>query len=223
MRNFLRLAASVSLLSVASVLPAQSLLTSPFAGTQATDFEGACGSDVFCFTAGPDQVGFNGFDVTFTGSYDVTLYGKSGYGLDQNGVWDQPSAGTNGETWVRLTFANPVTSVGAFMNYALRNSGEPDGSNPMLRAYDATNNLIASYDLFALAPIVTPRETNGGAFRGIEFAGGITTLELQGGYLITGDLIATSAVSVVPEPSTYALMGMGLLVVGMVRRRTRSA
>ncbi|MGV3710380.1 MAG: PEP-CTERM sorting domain-containing protein [Gemmatimonas sp.] len=219
MKIALRALAAATLLS-ASALPAQSLLTAEFAGTQATDFLSNCPEQGdYCFTTGPAQVGTNGFSVTFSSPSDNAVYGAGGYYLQTNGTWTtRPLAGTNtGSDPLRLTFAVPVSRVGGFMNYAVFASGQVDGDDPVLSAYDASDNLIASYNLHSLAPISTSGD-NEGLFRGIEYAGGITSLELRGGYMITSDLVVSS-VNVVPEPSTYALMGAGLLAIAFVRRR----
>ncbi|MGV3710378.1 MAG: PEP-CTERM sorting domain-containing protein [Gemmatimonas sp.] len=210
------------LLGTTANLNAQKLLTASFGGTQATDFAGRCtDDDRRCRGTGPDQVGFNGFDVTFTAEENVSSFGENfRYNLGDNKYWtDRSYAATDHSTsWIRFTFDTPVYRVGAFMNYYI-SGGMFEDEAPILIAYDENGDPITAHDLFAEAPISTPDHDNDGAFRGIEYAGGIKTLQLQGTYILTDNLfVSADPTSVVPEPSTYALLGAGLVVLGVVRR-----
>ena len=217
MRNTFKLALAAATISLASTASAQTLLTSSFGGTQATSFIGSC-VEGYCFGAGPVSVGYNGYAVTYTATSNGSLLSGpgGGYGLGSNGSWGNVAyAATNStNTSIFLTFAAPVTSVGGIMNYA------PGYGTPILNAYDASNTLIASFDLsVAGGGINTPGGSDAGMFRGVSYAGGISMLELQGAYSLTQDL---EAATTVPEPSTIVLMGAGMLGLVALRRRQRA-
>lgn len=202
-----------------STASAQSLLTSSNGGTQVTDFSAACvtgnANGHFCFGTGSRSVGKNGFVVTYTASKASAVIGDIFYGLQGNGDWDGIFyAGTNAAAdWVRFTFPTAVWSVGGIVNYS------PTDGAPIIRAYDANNVLIASYDLSILAPIATAN-SNEGAFRGIASNGAnIASFEIVGAYLVTRDLRAVPGSIVAPEPSSLALSGAGLLALLAWRRR----
>lgn len=207
-----------AMLVAAPALHAQTLLTAAFGGTQATNIIATCPSG-YCFGVGPTSIGTNGFTVTYTATSSSALLSGpgGGYGLGSNGYWQNVAyAATNsGSGNVRFTFGSAVTSVGGWMNYS------PDNGNaPTISAFDGSNNLIASYDLYSLAPI-TASGTDQAEFRGISYAGGITSFEIEGTYILTQDLSAD--VTTVPEPTTMVLMGAGLLGLVALRRRQRAS
>ena len=208
----------VAALSAANV-SAASLLTSSAGYTgPVLDLSGFNG--FYTFTAGP--VALPG-GITYSSTTSSSVIGKGGYGLQQNGSSvNALIIGTNsGTDTVTLSFATPVASFGGGLNYSLRFSDNlPDGADPVIAAYDASNQLIASYDLFALAPISTPGATDAFAFRGIDGGGtAIASFTLSGGYLI----IAGVDGGTVPEPATWALMVAGFGLVGMAVRRRAAA
>jgi len=204
-----------ALAATTSPLSAQTLLTNSFAGIIATDFGGACGGPGTCFGTGPIAVGANGISATFTASHGNGGYGPGAYGVGSNGFWSHPSwAGSNGAfESVFIDFASAVTMVGGFMNYS------PGLGTPWLVAWNGATE-IGSWNLASAAPISTPGASNGGAFRGVEYAGGITRLELRGGFLITQDLVVEGTPASVPEPAMLSLVGLGGLGL-MVRSRRR--
>jgi hypothetical protein len=210
----------LALLTRSSTLSAQTLLTTEFAGTVATDFDAACiapGDTETCFGGGPVAVGANGFSVTYSANYTFAAYGRLNAGFGSNGNWltknGVSTSSLSNDNIVSLAFSSSVTHIGAFMNY------EPNASvTPLLRAYNALDELIASFALDALAPISTPGLNDASRFRGIEYAGGIRRLELSGSNLAAMDFVvrAGGAPVPVPEPKAWALL---LLAVPLVRRR----
>lgn len=215
----------VALLSLSATLPAQTLLTTAFAGTVATDFDAACEAPAdgkICFGGGPVAVGANGFNVTYSANYDFAAYGRLNAGFLANGNWTNKdgvsTSSLSNDNIISLAFTTSLTRIGAFMNY------EPNpGATALLRAYDAMDVLIASYALDVLAPISTPGLNDAALFRGIEYAGGIRRLELSGSNLAAMDFVVQTGGGTmpVPEPSALALL---LLAAPLVMwRRTRRA
>jgi hypothetical protein len=221
---FMLSAPCVALFALASSLSAQTLLTTEFAGTVATDFDAACGAPAdtqTCFGGGPLAVGANGFSVTYSATHDFAAYGRLNAGFGANGNWQTKNGVTtsslSNDNIVSLAFSTSLTHIGAFMNY------EPNASvTPFLRAYNAMDELIASFALDVLAPISTPGVNDASLFRGIEYAGGIRRLELSGSNLAAMDFVvrAGSGPVPVPEPTAWALLLLALPVV-MVRRGRR--
>jgi hypothetical protein len=98
----------------------------------------------------------------------------------------------------------------------------PGSGAPWLIAWNGSV-LLGGWNLAIEAPINTPGATNELAFRGVEYAGGITRLQLSGGHLVTRDLQATSYAAAVPEPATLVLLVIGTLVMSVVSGRRRTA
>jgi hypothetical protein len=219
-RHVALLAAS---LTFASVLPAQTLVSTPFSGTQATNFSEACEQlNGICFSTGPLFVGANGFNVTMT-SNQPTAYGQLNTGFGDNGQWFARkgiAATTLQSHIVSLAFATPVTHIGAYMNY-LRGL---QSDAPLLRIFDATNQFQGEFDLSMLAPITfAPTDVDEAAFRGISYLGGISRLEISGGVLALTDLIVRTEGGPVPVPEPTSLtlfpLASALLLGAIIRRR----
>ncbi len=208
-------------LFAATALPAQSLLTATVSGmTQVTDFSASCrngnGNGYYCFGTGPRDVGKDGFVVQYSATSAQSLIGFDVYHFVDNGDWQGIYYGaTNTDnSVVRFTFATAVSSVGAIINYS------PKNGTPTIRAFDASNNVIATFGLIGPASITTTG-LNDGAFRGISSSSAnITAFEITGGFIATQNL-SVSGLTTVPEPSTVALTGVGLLGLIVLRRRTR--
>lgn len=217
-------AACLALLSLSATASAQVLHIMEFSGTVATDFDAACegpGDTEICFGGGPLAVGANGFNVTYSASHTFAAYGRLNTGFGSNGNWfTRDGVSTNSlsnENVVSLTFTTLLSHIGAFMNY------EPNPSaTPLLRAYNAMDELIASFALNVQAPISTPGVNDAALFRGIEYAGGIRRLELSGSNLAATDFVVREAAVAVPEPHTVALLLLAALPLWL-RARVRRA
>lgn len=143
------------------------------------------------------------------------------YGFGANGDWTaaglrDPMAGLNDSTdffgvtdSMTFAFASPVSAVGGFLNYY------PDLFFPTtIAVYDASGNLIESYDLTFL----TGGGNDTGAFYGFQETSNIIKyFTLTDNYIGITDLTYASAT---PEPASVLLLGSGLLgALGYARRR----
>jgi hypothetical protein len=186
------------------------------------------------YTLGPAPIGAitftanNGGGITGNGA----VLGQGAYSLGDNGDLDVAATyvGLDSATgYMTFTFASPVSSFGAFMNYVPASSfiaiGETNYTNPIISAYDSSNNLLDSFDLSTAAPISTPGALNQFAFRGISGTSApIASFRLSGSYLIAassangfvGSTIPTSPTTV-PEPFTV----IGTLIGGTAAFRLK--
>jgi hypothetical protein len=167
--------------------------------------------------------------ITYSSTNQFSGLG-AGYALGTNGLdITTHMIGTNSpNAVVTLKFATPVSSFGGGFNYA-----PATGADPTISAYDADNDLIASYDLATLAPISTFGENDAFEFRGIDGDGAlIASFKLSGSYIIIAGGLPPDAPTVlppppppppfpVPEPNTWAIMltGLGGLGLGLRSRR----
>jgi hypothetical protein len=128
----------------------------------------------FTITSGPTEIGaLVGESVTWTGIGFAPGFGGGTYGLDENGGWTDPlgPGGRDGYSFISsfgtsMTYvfnAGPVSGVGGFMNYCPICASGP----VMIEALGFGGVVLESYDLEALAPIITPGGVDAGAFRGI--------------------------------------------------------
>lgn len=177
---------------------------------------------------GPVQIGnLVGEDITVASSsatndlFSGLYFNYSSWGLCDNGTWGSPQTyvSLNGSNDV-ITFAfndGPVSSVGGFMNYAICTD-----TDFIITALDADMNILESYNLTSLADIITPQGFNDGAFRGITRAtDDISYFRLSGGLANALDDLTFSreGISDIPEPAPLALLGLGLLGLGLRRKR----
>jgi len=228
MRIFLPASIVFALLMTAAQAGAAGMLLTTSAGYTGPALTFLASQDTeYFYTSGPTALGGG---ITFTSTTpDGSSIGHGNvandfyYGLADNGrAQNVITIGTEstGAEFITLTFNTAVQSFGALMNYARFSDGTVH-ANPTISAYDSANNLIASYDLDALAPIITPGGVDQFAFRGILSTGALIKSFRLGG----SDIIATGTVEgAVPEPATWALMIVGFgLVGGSMRRRHAAA
>lgn len=184
----------------------------------------AYANGLYNFTFGPQPIPGG---ITFTSnvvnsnSGQGSVLGQGGYGLGANGNFGGSAvyAGLDGPSgFMSFTFANPVASFGAFMNYAA-GFGFAD---QLIGAYDVNGNLLEEWDLVTDAPISTPGGFNAFEFRGISLASAvIKEFRMSNGYILAaatanGDPVET------PEPTTLALLGASVLGLRL-RRRAKQA
>jgi len=171
--------------------------------------------------AGPQQVGnLVGEDIAWSSTNSGSVIGSGGYGLDQNGTWDNARVGYVGLNTsygtMRFDFnSGLVNSVGGFVNYA---TGYSSYGVATIYALGINDEVLESYAL----DISTPYEYNAGEFWGISReSADIKAFALSNAYIVLDDLTYQRGASVVPEPATMTLLGSGLLgLIGFRRKRS---
>jgi hypothetical protein len=205
----------------ADLITTEADLPTPSAVVNFDDFRGRL---VRVTPTSPLQVGGTAGNILATCDISDVFVGQpEPFQLGTNGRWDAvtmgPFAGGNAPSF-SLTFTfidGPVTGVGAFVNY-----GPGAGPDPIISALNADGQVLESYDLAALAPVVTPGEVNAGAFRGIlRPEGDIAAFRVSNSFLVLDDLRFSHAA--VPEPSSCVLALLGTMTaLAVARRQARS-
>ncbi len=144
-----------------------------------------------------------------------------GYGLGSNGVspagvsiigLNDATSFSGGLPRMAIVFDNPVSAVGAFLNWVPDN-----GDLVFVSAFDAGNNILEQLLLNDTdGNVVTP-----GAFYGFkESSASIKAIQFSDGFVIAYGL---KVISPVPEPATWALMIGGFGLAGAALRRRKVA
>jgi PEP-CTERM motif len=179
-------------------------------------------------TTGPVNVGAEiGQTVVFT-SVPTTRLGATNQDLGDNGLWGARDLGPTptgdgnfvASAFIRnrgefvFSFDNPVAAIGAYFNQfqqigSLNNRLE-------LTAYDQLGNVLQS---FQFTINTDPDSYNEGSFLGIRSSvANIYGFGVSDGTVVLDNLTFTVPI---PEPSTYALMAAGLLMLGYSVRKSR--
>lgn len=158
------------------------------------DFDAASAGDFDSLTLG--DVTFIGTDAPFTvGNSFIGSFNTRGLQSLYNGLDGIPTA-------FRFDFTVPMAAFGF-------NFGASD-MTWRLRAFDGGGGLIEFFDI---DPVFS---SNNGEYFGISAAGiAYATLTNQGG---TDFVFIENFTTVIPEPSTAVLVGLGVLALGLRRR-----
>lgn len=175
------------------------------------------------FTFGPEPIPGGITFVAAPGGGGNTgqgsVIGQGSYGLASNGNFggDAVYAGVDSSTgYAQFEFDTPISSFGAFFNYAPGQGGD----NPVISVLDAMDNVIESFDLLILAPILTPGGFNEFAFRGIDLGDQVfSTFRFGGAFLVAAANADgnpdgggnNGGGNSVPVPGTILLLGLGLV------------
>lgn len=181
------------------------------------------------FTANPGS-GFSGNPNGNSGKGSVI--GQGYYGLGGNGSFggDATYIGVDsGGGYDTLTFSKPVSTFGAYWNYAPALGTETGWTDPTISTFTQGGAPIASFDLATLAPISTPGGFDSSQFLGVvDSTAQIGYVEFGGSYLLLAGTPTsylgppgTPTGSVAPEPSTWAMMGLGFAGLAFAGCRSR--
>lgn len=120
-----------------------------------------------------------------------------------------------------LYFSTPIAGFSALFDY------DPANTSPTLSALDATRTTIAgnSVQVNSLTSSgITASSYNSGYVVGfLDSTNDISFIKLSGGSYAAMSRLSIAYVVNAPEPMTLALLGTGLLGIGLVRRRMAKA
>lgn len=184
-----------------------------------------------------DVITFNEFDgLTVGSSLDLgngvtltttanAIVGQNAQALGDNGLWSVvgndnrdgtflASAFTTNRGEIGFSFANPVSSVGAFVN---QYQVEGKTNNSMLVvAYDIDGYVLESFRISVDTDAFGYDE---GKFVGFQRA----NADIYGFGIVDGSVVIDNVVTAaVPEPATWGLMLAGLGIAGVAARRRRA-
>jgi hypothetical protein len=184
------------------------------------DFSQFAGANTIS-TPGPISVG-SGVNFSSTNP-DGSVLGSGPYSFNDNGSWDASVslAGLDvdqfgGDTYtMKFTFANPVSAVGGFLNYAaFAASGFSDAT---IAIFDKNGNMLGIADVTKDHPVTNQT----GEFLGFaDNQADIASFSLSNSAIALQNLTFSGTAS--PEPATAALWSLStllLICVQMGRRR----
>ena len=160
---------------------------------------------------------------SITLSTNDVLYFLSGfYGLADNGVWDQTRSsayiGTEGSHGnVIFEFGDSISAFSLFMNYS---SFQKEPNNVFVNTYDKGFNLIDSFNVGNLQPIITPGAVNAGRYVGVDYqSNNISFLELNNASgAMVFDKLSIQRVNI-PEPTSTLILITSLIMLVRTRKQ----
>jgi hypothetical protein len=166
-----------------------------------------------------------GFSISTDGAACLPFSGP--WAFADNGQWyGLPALGDySGTSTVTIDLGGSFSAVWGFMNYALSCDGELGactyfGNDPTITALDKDKNVLETEDI---AGVLSGSSSGDIDFLAGDYVG-LSQSTADIAYLqFGGDYIAMTNISTsgVPEPSTLALLAMGLSVMAMWGRRAR--
>lgn len=142
------------------------------------------------------------------------------YGQDNH--WTSDNSTIPSQQWIRWGFTTPQT-LGAMYIWNHRSNGNYAVTSFDLTILDSANNVLLFSNDVALAGLATAQTFNFGPLAGISAV--LFEIEQNQGSNFTGlaeVAFETAVITQAPEPATLALAGLGLLGIGLARRRRRA-
>jgi hypothetical protein len=224
----LRLLIGAAALVLAAPLSANVLLPGECAGLSCTGT--SVSSTLETFTIGTPGTFLTGVTTSvsqygISGIFRTAVYRNSGNGLDFYYQFQNTSATSEINRITTVNFGMFSTNVGFVTT-------DIDGTGGAGSGGTAVNFVAGSQ-----APVAADRSSAPGTTIGFDFRGGTDTIangevsrifvirtnatgwSTGSTFMINGGVASVASFQPIPEPSTYALMGAGLLALGLVRRK----